>query len=173
MRLWPSVLEFGRKLLTPHYRESFQWIFPKQYLHHSIARIWDFKAKWGQDLGLNACTECGKVGCRKQPSGLLDWDKIWVGIHAWRTLFGTLYKNWNTETGTCPLLCLLRKSQRWWYDSTYPYPYLHKLYNSTIAPTFCNSFPESYQYPFPGDIGMLMFTAMLNHYCFQKGSQAF
>ena len=56
--------------------------FPKQYSHYLNARIWDFRAKRGQDLGLKACTECGKVVCRKQPPGLLDWGKTWVGIHA-------------------------------------------------------------------------------------------
>lgn len=56
--------------------------FFNQYLSYLNARIWDFRAKWGQDLGLKACTECGKVVCRKQPLGLLDWGKIWVGIHA-------------------------------------------------------------------------------------------
>ena len=56
--------------------------FPNQYLCYLSARIWDFRAKWGKDLGLKACTERGKVVCRKQPLGLLDWGKIWVGIHA-------------------------------------------------------------------------------------------
>ena len=50
--------------------------FPNQYLCYLNARIWDFRAKWGQDLGLKACTECGKVVCWKQPPGSLDWGKI-------------------------------------------------------------------------------------------------
>ena len=129
--------------------------FSNQYLCYLNARIWDFRAKWGQDLGLKTCAECGKVVCREQPPGLLDWGKIWVGIYAWGTLFGTLYKNWNTGTGTCPLLCLCICTS----SITILFPW-----------TFCNSFPESYQWPFPGHIGMLMFTAILNHYCFQKGS---